>query len=469
MKQALSRKNLWDRTPPLVKATLGRGLRIVPLKWLLGRSFRTTYEFVQAAQWWSTEHGREYQLEQLRRVCSLAYLKSRYYRRAFDAIGFHPDALKTLEDLSVLPTIDRHTIQEHAEELCTKALRDPCVDLCTTGGTGGAPLTFYMDCTRSAIEYAYLVASWERAGYRLGMPMGVLRGRTVKLNRGKGFHYQYDPVLNHHYYSSYHTTDTDMRRYLEHVSTLGPCFLHIYPSSVANWTRFVHRSGIDVPANILGMIAESENIYADQRADIERTFGVRMFSDYGHSEKLVFAAECEESTDYHVWPTYGYLELLDEEGNSVTTPGQRGEIVGTGFISTVMPFIRYRTGDHATYVGDRCEACGREHIVLRDIRGHRTQEILIAANGTVLPWTGLTADGDAFIHVRQFQFYQDTPGRAVLRIVPAEGFSGKDHEQIREYYHHRLAGAIDFTMELTDSILLSPRGKAIYVDQRISQ
>jgi phenylacetate-CoA ligase len=467
MKQALSRKNLWNRTPAWAKAILGRGLRIVPLTWLLGRSFRRTYEFVQAAQWWSAEEARAYQLEQLRSICSFAQQKSRYYRRVFDTVGFHPEALRTLEDLSGLPTIDKRTIRKHADELCTMPPCDSSVDLCSTGGTGGAPLMFYMDRARSAIEYAYLVTSWERAGYRLGTPMGVLRGRTLTVNRRKGFHYAYDPLLDHHYYSSYHLTDTDMRRYLEHLATLGPCFLHVYPSSVAILSRFVRRSGVAVPANLLGIIAESENIYPDQRADIEDTFKVRMFSDYGHSEKLVFAAECEHSTDYHVWPTYGYLELLDEQGHSVAAPGQRGEIVGTGFINRAMPFIRYRTGDYATYVGGGCAACGREQVVLRDIRGHRTQEILIAADGTALPWTGMTADGDAFLRVRQFQFYQDTPGRAVLRIVPAEGYGRPDEQQIREFYLYKFAGTIDFTMELTDAIPLSPRGKAIYVDQRI--
>ena len=428
------------------------------------------YEFVQAAQWWSSEDIREYQLGQLRSICSLAYLKSRYYRRVFDEIGFHPNALRNLEDLAVLPTIDRRTIQEHADEMCTRPTNHYSVDLCTSGGTSGTQLAFYMDHKRSVIEYAYLVTSWERAGYSLGMPMAVLRGHTTKPNR-KNFRHEYDPVFHNHYYSSFHMTDSNMRRYLEHIATIGPCFLHVYPSTAASLTRFLHRSGMDVPTNILGIIAESENVYPDQRADIEEVFGVRMYSCYGHSEKLVLAAECENSTDYHVWPTYGYFELLDENSKPVTSPGSRGEIVGTGFINAVMPLIRYRTDDYATYVSNCCDACGRKHIVLRDIRGHRIQEVLIAADGTVMPWTGLGVEGsqEAFIHVRQIQFFQDTPGRAVLKIVPGDGFSDDSRRGVHKFFEWKLEGTIDFTIELTDNIPLSPRGKAIYVDQRIEQ
>jgi phenylacetate-CoA ligase len=86
-----------------------------------------------------------------------------------------------------------------------------------------------------------------------------------------------------------------------------------------------------------------------------------------------------------------------------------------------------------------------------------------------LSWTSLSIESgeEAFMHVRQLQFYQDTPGRAVLKIVPADSFNDKSRQQIHKYFKWKFEGAIDFSIELTDSIPLSPRGKAIYVDQRI--
>jgi phenylacetate-CoA ligase len=192
-----------------------------------------------------------------------------------------------------------------------------------------------------------------------------------------------------------------------------------------------------------------------------------MFSWYGHSEKVVLAAECEHSTDYHVWPTYGHFELLDETGHPVTKPGARGEIVGTGFINTVVPFIRYRTGDYATYVGDRCEACGREHIIIRDVLGHRTQEMLVARDGSLISWTAINMHDDTFRNVRQFQFRQDRPGLATLRIVSVNGFSEADRERLELNLRLKLDGRIVFNVELTDEIRLTPRGKTTYVDQRL--
>jgi phenylacetate-CoA ligase len=303
-------------------------------------------------------------------------------------------------------------------------------------------------------------------GYRLGMPLAVLRGRVLRPDR-KGLYHEYDPLLRHHYYSNFHMTDENMGRYLEHIATLGPCFLHVYPSSVAALARFILRSGGQAPDNIRGIIAESENVYPEQRKMVEEVFGCRYFSCYGHSEKLVLAAECEYSTDYHVWPTYGYFELLDETGNPVTNPGQRGEIVGTGFINTVVPFIRYRTGDYATYVGDRCEACGREHTIIRDIRGHNLQEMLFTVDGSAITWTALNMHDDTFAHARQFQFYQDTPGKAVLKVIPADGFGETDCQRIQRSLGRKFDGRLEFTIQTVDNIPLTPRGKAVYVDQRI--
>ncbi len=468
MKKVLSKKNLWEKTPSWIKSTLGRGLGLIPPKWLLGKSFRENCKFISDAQWWSEEQAHKYQLNKLREMLKLAYEKTEFYSRMFDSVGFNPRDFQSLDDMGRLPMIDKQVVIDNLSDMCTKSVDDKDVDFGSTGGTSGTPLHFYMNANRSSVEYAYLTTSWERAGYKLGMPVAMLRGRIVNPDRN-GFRHEYDPILRHHYYSSFHMSHENMKRYLKHIATIGPCFLHVYPSSIAALARFILRSGTHAPKNIRGVIAESEIVYPEQRQMVEEVFGCCLFSCYGQSEKLVLAAGCEHSDDYHVWPTYDYFELLDDEGNPVTTPSQRGEIVGTGFINTAMPFIRYRTDDWATYVDNHCEACGRKHTIIRDIRGHRTQEVLIADDGSEISWTALNMHDDTFLRVRQFQFLQETQGRAVLRIVPADGFGEDDADRIHRNLGRKLDCRLTFTIELTEAIPLSPRGKAIYVDQRIQQ
>jgi len=467
MRLTLSRKSIWERLPPTLRYGVGGLLRAIPQETLLGPRFCKTTHWLALSERWPADRIRAYQLEQLRRICTLAYERAPFYRRWFERCGFRPDDLRRVEDLSALPRIDKSVVRENLNAMCTRSRSSWDVERMSTGGTGGQPLHFYIDADRSGTEYAYLVASWARAGFTLGTPLAVLRGRVVRPRRD-GLRHEYDPILRHHHYSSFHMTDENMRRYLKQIATLGPCFLHVYPSAVATLARFMQRCDIRAPDNIRGIIAESEIVYPEQRRTVEEVFGCRYFSCYGHSEKLVLAAECERSTNYHVWPSYGYFELLDEDGRPVTSPGDRGEIVGTGFINTVVPFIRYRTGDYATYVGDRCEACGREHPIITEIRGHRTQEVLIAADGSEISWTAVNMHDDTFRNVQQFQFYQVAPGQATLRLLPAENFGGHDRRRITRNLQRKLDGRFTFTIELVAAIPLSPRGKAIYVDQRVA-
>jgi phenylacetate-CoA ligase len=199
---------------------------------------------------------------------------------------------------------------------------------------------------------------------------------------------------------------------------------------------------------------------------MEKAFGVRIFSSYGHSEKLVLAAQCEHSTDYHVWPTYGYFELLDSNGEPVQKAGEEGEIVGTGFINTVIPFIRYRTGDQATYVGERCPACGREHIVLRDIKGRWPQGGLFAVDGSAVSMTTLNVHDDTFRQVREYQFRQSVPGRATLCVVPTRPLEETEKQRIVTNMNGRLQGQVVLDLEVCTELVKTPRGKQPRVIQK---
>jgi len=466
MKRALSRKNLWDTTPRWLKRAAAPIIGAIPPAWVLGRQFRKNLAFVRDAERWSADQAIAYQLEQLQKVCALAYERSAFYRDAFQKAGFEPGDLRRIENLRGLPLIDRSTVRENLSEMCARSPHGWDVDFVSTGGTRGEPLNFYMAASRSPIEFAYLVASWQRGGFNLGMPMAVLRSRVVPPD-ARGLRHEHDPLVRQHHYSTFHMTDDNMRRYIEHMRGLGSCVLHAYPSAIDTLARFLRHNDIDAPANFRGLIAESEIVYPEQRRLAQETFACPYFSCYGHTEKLVLAAECEHSTDYHVWPTYGYFELLDENGDAVTTPGQVGEIVGTGFINTVVPFIRYRTGDFATYAAGRCTKCGREHTTIREIRGHRIQEVLVATDGSEIPWTALNMHDDTFDHVHGFQLHQDIPGRALLRIVPAAGFSADDERRIHARLDRKLAGLLQLDIQCVDTIPLSPRGKTIYVDQEL--
>ena len=150
MKKAFSKKNLWEKTPPGVKKLMGAGLSLLPLPYMLGGDFRRWRQFAAEADRWDAGRIREYQLAELRRMLTLAYEKTEYYRQTFRSVGFQPGDLKSLEDLERLPTIDKVAVRENWERMLTRPITDRSVDVVTTGGTSGEPMKFYMSSSRSA-------------------------------------------------------------------------------------------------------------------------------------------------------------------------------------------------------------------------------------------------------------------------------------------------------------------------------
>lgn len=462
---AISRKNIWERAPRLLRATVGGVLGRLPPGVVLGRRFKQVRRLIAAAQWWDEQRAREYQTVELRRLCTAAY-QTRYWRRVFDEGALDPVHI-TLDQLAQLPCLTREGVRNHLQDMWTRPPTSPGVDYVATSGSTGDPIGFYIGAERSAVEYAYIVSAWARSGYRLGTPLAVFRGKPVDPDH-EGLHHAYDPLLRNHAYSVYHMSEPHMSRYLAHIGSLGPCYLHGYPSAIYALGRHLRRLSTVPPSNIQGVLLESETLYPSQRAFLETVFGRRCFSSYGQTEKVVAAAECEFSTDYHVWPTYGICELVDAAGRRVTTPGQRGEIVGTSFLNSVVPFIRYSTGDFATLGGSACLQCGRQHMVLQDLRGHRSQELLVAGDGSTIPWTALNMHDDTFLHVLRLQFYQDTPGTAVLRVVPTLQFKPADRHRIAIRLRTKLGDRLAIRIETVVDLPRSQNGKAVYVDQRLA-
>lgn len=467
MKVAWSRKNLWEKLPNSGKYIAAMFLRAIPLRFLLGKRFRETSRLILSADKWTREEVDAFQLDNINRVLQLATKRSSFYRNYYASMGIDVGYMSSLSDIKKLPTISRQVVIENTDEMLVVKKDRVDIDYVTTGGTGGVPMRFYIDSGRSSIEYAYLNAGWNRIGFKLGDTKAVLRGRVVSSGSSTSSHRLHDPLLREHYYSSFHLSDTNVEDYLIHIGTLGPCFLHIYPSTAYLLARHVRKSGAKAPANILGILAESEIVYEEQREFVKSVFGCPYFSSYGHSEKLVAAAECERTGHYHFWPTYGLVELLDEDGNEITERGKVGEIVATGFMNVAMPFIRYRTGDRAEYVGEHCEACGRVGKVVSNIRGHNIQELLVAKDRSLIPWSAVNMHDDTFDNVMQFQFFQDRPGFATIRVVVRDHFDSYDVSKIEQNFTRKFGDRLSAKVEVVPRIELTDRGKSVFVDQKI--
>lgn len=333
----------------------------------------------------------------------------------------------------------------------------------TTGGSTGMPVGLYWETNRTVpLERAFLHRQFRWINVELDRDrMVALRG--IPVTGGRLFERLPGRQIR---LSSYDMTPGNLDRYLEIIDDFQPAAILAYPSSAFILAQHVIDRGGHRFQGLRAVLCGSENFYPWQRALIERAFGCRAYSWYGQSEYVALGGECEHSHDYHFYSEYGVTEMLRQDGGEAG-PGESGEIVATGFNNRAFPLIRYRTEDTATVSSSSTCPCGRAFKRVERVDG-RLQEMIVASSGNLISMTAINMHSDVFDNVHQFQFMQDTPGEVTMRIVRRPAYSLVDEQRIRESLARKLRDQITITIEYADSIPLTARGKATFLDQRLS-
>ena len=137
-----------------------------------------------------------------------------------------------------------------------------------------------------------------------------------------------------------------------------------------------------------------------------------------------------------------------------------------------MPLIRYRTGDYATSLASRCE-CGRDWDRFTDVEDHWGQDMLIGKTGlriSIKRYSGaaLKIIAPLFERVVRYEYYQDTPGACVVKIVPTPEFTERDRVAIEAAYNRKAGNEVQFTVQIVPDIPLTARGKLKLLDSRLA-
>jgi phenylacetate-CoA ligase len=420
-------------------------------------------DFLAQSEHWSRDELHAYGITQLRDLLRHAYEHVPYYREVFDGLGAQPDDIRGLDDLRSLPTLGKRELQDRQAALVASSVPPEDRVYFTTGGSTGQPVGFFQDPDTSAKEWAFITTQWERVGFRAGDRAAILRGAALRAERL----FERAPFQNALLMSSYHLTEDRLPRYVAKLRQFRPRFLRAYPSAATLVARFMLEQAEPPIEGLEAVLCGSENLYDWQRRQIEEAFSCRVFSWYGQSERVCLAAECEHDTRLHIFPQYGITELLDERGDPITEPGRIGEIVATGFLSRVMPLIRYRTTDVAAFAPGTCEACGRPYDRFERVEG-RLQEFIVSRGGRYISMTAINMHSPVFDNVQQFRFRQSVPGKVVLSILPKVSYeSMTDEPRIRYELAPKLGPDVDLDLELVTEIPRTDRGKFRFLDQEL--
>lgn len=456
-------KNIYSHMPGMVKLPVDYLYGLTPNSFKYGKKYRQTKKFLHRSQWWSGEEHVKYQVMQLKSVLIHAYEHVAYYQRIFNECGFNPYKFKNLDQIEVLPLLNKDIIQENFNDLLADNFPVGKTILNTTGGTSGNQLKFYAENNYNQIERPFVELIWERTGYSNNSRVALLRNESF----AEGKIFEYDWKQRSLIFDNFHLTDANIKKTLDKMGQEKIDFIHTYPSAILSICDYIRRSGYCVNYRPKAVLATSENIYPGQKEVIEDTLNCRLFTFYGHSERACIAGWCEHSDFYHLQSEYGYTELLDEEHNTIRVTNKMGEIVCTGFFNRAMPFIRYQTGDYSSYANEKSCSCGRNYQLLNSVKGRWMQEMLVCRDGIKVSITALNMHSEIFDNVEKYQFYQDRPGECVLNIVKAGSYTNEDETKIKQELFKKLGNSIDLTINYTDDIEKTERGKFKYLVQKL--
>jgi len=431
------------------------------------RTFRAKYKLLQESQWWGAGQLEAYQLRQLSELLNHAYNNVPYYTKLFHKQGLTPRDIYGFDDLEKLPLLTKEMVRDNVDALRARNYAPRAFEYVTTGGSTGTPLGFYYEKGVSrAKEWAFMRTLWGRVGYRFTDKCVVLRGNVVP-TADKGIYWKSAGFGRWLLLSSYHMNDENLPTYVARIREFRPKFIWAYPSTISFVANFMRKHHLEPISTLKAILCGSENIYPWQRDLLEQVFGCRVFSWYGQSEMGALAGECEASTEYHIFPEYGLVELIRHDGSVISNAGEQGEIVTTGFNNFIFPLIRYKTGDFAAYSDHAC-GCKRAYKVLPSVEGRRLQELIVGQNNVIFPFTALASiHSDMYDNVEQFQFYQERAGEIILNVVRSPDYTEGDSQKIRRELLKRLGSDMKLDIEYVDSITRTTAGKFRFVVQKL--
>ena len=379
------------------------------------------------------------QERKLREILAYTAQHSPFYRELFDRHHIDIPAIRSIDDLAVIPPTTKEDLQQHNNDfLCTT--RDRIAEYMTTSGTLGSPVTIALtagDLDRLAHnEYnSFLIAG--------GTPGDTYQ---LMLTLDRQF------MAGIAYYSGIRKLGASVIRVgpgvpalqWETIRRLQPTVLVAVPSFLVKLIRYAQDAGIDVnSSSVRSAVCIGENVrHPDLSLNIlgkkiTDAWNIRLHSTYASTEMQTAFTECSEGCGGHLQPELLIVELLDEQDRKVG-PGVPGEVTITTLGVEGMPLIRYKTGDICTWFDAPC-ACGRSSLRLSPVIGRRQQ--MIKFKGTTLYPPALFELLNEMEEVTDYvvEVFSNELGldEILLHLVPAGRSEETDH-RIRAYLQARL-------------------------------
>jgi phenylacetate-CoA ligase len=382
-----------------------------------------------------------------------------YYRDVIARCGGVADPLDTLHRM---PLLSKHVIRREGERLHSDDLSSRKWYYNTSGGSTGEPVRLIQDSVYDAQTEAVAQLHLHLVGRDFGQPQVLLWGseRDI-LQGGQGLSAHIRAMVsNTTTFNAFMMTPRIMLDSLDRLNRRPPRLILAYAQAAYEVAVFAERQGIAVRPQ-QAIMTSADTLYPFMRETIERVFGCRVFNRYGSREVGQIACEVPDGEGLWVDPWTMYVEVLGEDGGSVSEGGE-GEIVVTVLTNFAMPLIRYRIGDRGALAPAGTGWQGDVAQVLSRVVGR-------TGDGFRLP-DGTWIDGGYFMAlllsrdwVSAFQWVQKDHACVVVRVVRNAPTPAGAEDEIAQGVRAVMGESCRVEFEYCEEITPSASGKYRYV------
>lgn len=378
-----------------------------------------------------------------------------YYRKKYGNLRI--SSVKEFEEK--IAFIDKDEVMAHWQDFLVDNIdRSKCITG-TTGGTSGKPLKLVIPKNRYLREMVFVNKWRKHSGWETGKKRAMIRNHRLPANKD----YTINPITCDFIFDAFRINDEYAKKIYNIMKKNNIQFIHAYPSAVCQFLRLCKKQDLDL-SFLKAVLLSSEAVTDDQAYLIMQTCGLKLSYTYGHSEKLIFAANDCTDLDLIIDPKYGHFELIDNQGRSIVKVGEIGEMVGTTLFNRYMPLIRYRTGDFAE-LGEKKNG----NTTLKKIYGRWDKSTIYRNDGTTTSLTALNLHGDFYEHINGMQYIQEEKGKLIVLLIKNELYTNKDEEFIKSHLGNAMLGAENVEIRYVEKLIIQPNGKFLPIISKIQQ
>lgn len=362
------------------------------------------------------------------------------------------DESNVVDFLQTLPIITKQEVMLNSQLFHRLDLPGKKYDI-RTGGTSGEILSFQRIRSEYDVENMHLSYCWSTMEIQLGVDKGVvLTNRPPKQSLDGFTHLDRNNML---WVTCNGNTPSHWEKVYRTIDQFNPKYLRGYGSLVGEFFNQMKNLNFDFPVSIRSIAYSSDPIQPSELKQMRNVFPGKILSLYGQTERVTMGITCEYGNRFHLLPTYGYTEIIREDGSIIDGPNEIGQIISTSLYPRACSFVRYATGDLGCWVENKCP-CGKHGPSISKFL-QRSHEIVVNNKHESF----VIGRRKSFLNFRDHlpvgvgvQFLQRTPGRLSVFLQTVEQDS-KLYDLALSY----LRTEFDVDVEFVTEPLLNKNGK----------